>query len=239
MGARLAGRPLPEPAAGIAFTRRADPADAPGAAFRRNWLAGSPDPASRSCNAAFQSRSFRRPGTPAARAPVPQQAVRGAGYRDGPDRARPPGENSRPIRLPDHQRATCRPCGRHQRDRQLTASLPAGRSRRHRHPGPLGHHRHQRLMPDGPQKRAAGLVSPTLRSQMPRQARYSRQASRWPEPKTLTNRARPSPVAAWNGRDPLAVASGPVTWLTGPPQDPRGVLADEIEVREHVAEPGS
>jgi hypothetical protein len=33
VGARLAGRPPPEPAAGIAFTRRADPADAPGQPF--------------------------------------------------------------------------------------------------------------------------------------------------------------------------------------------------------------
>jgi len=64
---------------------------------------------------------------------------------------------------------------------------------------------------------AAGLVSPTPRSRTPRQARYSRSASRWSEPKTLTNRARPSPVVTWNGRDPFAVASGPVTWLTDTP----------------------
>ena len=64
---------------------------------------------------------------------------------------------------------------------------------------------------------AAGLVSPTPRSRMPRQARYSRSASRWSEPKTFTNRRFPSPAVASNGRDPFAARSGPVTWLTGTP----------------------
>ena len=77
---------------------------------------------------------------------------------------------------------------------------------------------------------AAGLVSPTPRNRMPRQARYSRSASRWSEPKTLTNRACPSQAVAWNGRDPLA-ANGPVTWLTGTPPAPRAAATPAGPIR--------
>jgi hypothetical protein len=64
---------------------------------------------------------------------------------------------------------------------------------------------------------AAGRVSPTFRSRTARYARYSRSASRWSDPRALTNSRRPSAVTAANGREPLVSTSAGRTESTGRP----------------------
>jgi hypothetical protein len=64
---------------------------------------------------------------------------------------------------------------------------------------------------------AAGRVSPTLRSRTARYARYSRSASRWSEPRALTNSRRPSAATAANFLEPLAVTSAGRTDSTAMP----------------------
>ena len=50
-------------------------------------------------------------------------------------------------------------------------------------------------------------MSPTFRSRTARYARYSRSASRWSEPRALTNSRRPSAKTAANFLEPLVSTS--------------------------------
>ena len=60
-------------------------------------------------------------------------------------------------------------------------------------------------------------MSPTFRSRTARYARYSRSASRWSEPRALTNSRRPSAETAANFLEPLATTSAGRTEVTGRP----------------------
>ena len=60
-------------------------------------------------------------------------------------------------------------------------------------------------------------MSPTFRSRTARYARYSRSASRWSEPRALTNSRPPSVVTAANFLEPLVSTSAGRTEVTGRP----------------------
>src|ERR1700757_584544 len=85
---------------------------------------------------------------------------------------------------------------------------------RRRHAAPLGHHPQQRLMLDGLDQRGRGpgvadAAQPDAAPGPVQQVRVPLIGAE--------HLHEQGPAVAWNGRDPFAVASGPVTCPTGTP----------------------